>query len=75
MLLVGYLFTWNEYYAPKALHSILSKGIRAKVSLKNFKNDGISYDYGTIFVPAQNQKLDGLALYEFLEKVAKENHL
>ncbi len=72
---VGYLFPWNEYYAPKALNTILSKGIRAKVSLKNFKNDGNSYDYGTIFVPAQNQKLDGLKLYQFLEEVAKENNL
>ena len=72
---VGYLFPWNEYYTPKALNTILSKGIRAKVSLKNFKNDGNSYDYGTIFVPAQNQKLDDLELYEFLEKVAEENHI
>ena len=72
---VGYLFPWNEYYAPKALNTILSKGIRAKVSLKNFKNDGNSYDYGTIFVPAQNQKFDGLKLYQFLEEVAKENNL
>ena len=72
---VGYLFPWNEYYTPKALNTILSKGIRAKVSLKNFKNDGNSYDYGTIFVPAQNQKLDDLELYKFLEKVAEENHI
>lgn len=72
---VGYLFAWNEYYTPKALNQILSKGLRAKVSLKNFKNDGNQYEYGTIFVPAQNQKLDGLKLYQFLEKVAKENHI
>ena len=38
---VGYLMPWNEYYAPKALNTILQKGIRAKVSMKNFKNDGI----------------------------------
>ena len=72
---VGYLFAWNEYYTPKALNQILSKGLRAKVSLKNFKNDGNQYEYGTIFVPAQNQKLDGLKLYQFLEKVATENHI
>ncbi|TVZ55317.1 zinc carboxypeptidase [Lutibacter sp. Hel_I_33_5] len=72
---VGYLFSWNEYYSPKALNTILQKGIRAKVSLKNFKNDGNSYDYGTIFVPAQNQKLGASKLYQFLEKIAKENHL
>ena len=71
----GYLMPWNEYYTPKALHAILAKGIRAKVSMKNFKNDEISYDYGTIFIPVQNQKLNPTALYTFLEKVAEESHL
>ena len=72
---VGYLFSWNEYYTPKALNTILEKGLRAKVAMKNFKNDGISYDYGTIFVPSQNQQLDKIALHEFLEKVAIENSI
>ncbi len=71
----GYLMPWNEYYAPKALNAILAKGIRAKVSMKQFKNDGISYDYGTIFVPVQNQKLNSRDLFTFLEKVAKESYL
>ena len=72
---VGYLMPWNEYYAPKALNTILQKGIRAKVSMKNFKNDGIDYDYGTIFIPSQNQLLTDTDLFAFLEEVAKENHL
>ncbi|CAM1344898.1 M14 family metallopeptidase [Tenacibaculum amylolyticum] len=72
---VGYLMPWNEYYAPKALNAILNKGLRAKVAMKNFKNDNISYDYGTIFIPAQNQKLNDNELYAFLKKIAKENHL
>ena len=72
---VGYLMPWNEYYAPKALNTILQKGIRAKVSMKNFKNGGTSYDYGTIFIPVQNQKLDSQKLYNFLNKVAEESHL
>ncbi len=72
---VGYLMPWNEYYAPKALNTLLQKGIRAKVSMKNFKNDGIGYDYGTIFIPSQNQILKDADLFTFLEKIAKENHL
>ena len=71
----GYLMSWNEYYTPKALNTILNKGIRAKVSMKNFKNGGNSYDYGTIFIPVQNQKLDQLELHQFLSKVTQENHL
>ena len=71
----GYLMPWNEFYAPKALHAILQKGLRAKVSMKNFKNGGVSYEYGTIFIPVQNQKLDALELFTFLGDVAKESHI
>ena len=72
---VGYLMPWNEYYTPKALNAILQKGIRAKVSMKNFNNGGNSYDYGTIQIPVQNQKLDSQELFDFLKKVANESHL
>ena len=72
---VGYLMPWNEYYTPKALNAILQKGLRAKVSMKNFKNGGVSYDYGTIHIPVQNQKLNSQELYNFLSEVAKESHL
>ncbi|EAQ41793.1 M14 family zinc carboxypeptidase [Polaribacter sp. MED152] len=71
----GYLMPWNEFYAPKALHAILQKGLKAKVSMKNFKNGGVSYEYGTIFIPVQNQKLDALEMFTFLVEVAKESHI
>ena len=71
----GYLMSWNEYYAPKALNAILQKGLRAKVSMKNFKNGDTSYEYGTIFIPVQNQDLNGLELYQFLQKTAVESHI
>ncbi|PKH51148.1 zinc carboxypeptidase [Tenacibaculum sp. Bg11-29] len=72
---VGYLFSWNEYEAPKALNSILVKGLRAKVAMKQFINENESFDYGTIFIPAQNQKLTELELFNFLDKIALENHI
>ena len=71
----GYLMPWNEYYTPKALNAILQKGLRAKVSMKNFKNGDTSYEYGTIFIPVQNQDLSGLELYQFLQKTAVESHI
>ncbi|MCH3884894.1 M14 family metallopeptidase [Tenacibaculum aquimarinum] len=71
----GYLMPWNEYYTPKALNAILEKGLRVKVSMKNFKNGGISYDYGTIFIPVQNQKLNATDMFSFLQEVANESNL
>ena len=72
---IGYLMPWNEYYAPKALNAVLQKGLRAKVSMKNFSNGGISYDYGTIFIPVQNQKFNAAELYDFLVTVSEDAHL
>jgi hypothetical protein len=71
----GYLMPWNEYYTPKALNEILQKDLRAKVAMKNFKNGGNSYEYGTIFIPVQNQKLDGVEMFQFLQKIAQESHV
>jgi len=71
----AYLFEWNEYYTPKALNSIVEKGLRAKVAKSPFILEGKSYDYGTIMIPVQNQELDASELHSFLTEVAQESKL
>lgn len=71
----AYLFEWNEYYTPKALNKILNKGIRVKVGKTPFTVEGKTYDYGSILIPVQNQKLDSKSLHEFLSEVAKESQI
>ena len=71
----AYLFEWNEYYTPKALHAILEKGLRAKVAKKPFTLEGKTYDYGTIMVPVQNQDLNTSELFTFLKQVASDSRL
>ncbi|NNE31942.1 MAG: zinc carboxypeptidase [Winogradskyella sp.] len=71
----AYLFGWNEYYSPKLLNAILKKGLRAKVSLKNFEANGKSYDYGTIMVPAKNQDMASSEIYEFLNTITQESYI
>ncbi len=68
----AYLFEWNEYYTPKALNKIVNKGLRAKVAKSPFNLEGKQYDYGTIMIPVQNQKLNSDELYSFLSKVAED---
>ena len=68
----AYLMEWHEYYAPKALNMILDKGLRAKVGMTPFSIEGNDYDYGTILIPLQNQKLAGADLNKFLAKVSRE---
>ncbi|MEL0262255.1 MAG: M14 family metallopeptidase, partial [Flavobacteriaceae bacterium] len=71
----AYLFEGHSYYAPKALYSLLSKGIRVNVSMLPFTRNGVRYDYGTYMVPVQNQSLDANALYALMQSVAKDNAL
>ena len=71
----AYLMEWHEYYAPKALNTILGSGLRAKVGKNQFTTNGKTYDYGTILIPVQNQNKSAEELYTFLQKVAKDSHL
>ncbi len=71
----AYLFEWHEYYTPKALNKIVEKGLRAKVAKAPFSVEGKNYDYGTIMIPVQNQKLDADDLHSFLNQVALESKI
>ncbi|WP_298546737.1 M14 family metallopeptidase [uncultured Aquimarina sp.] len=71
----AYLMEWHEYYTPAVLYKILHKGLRAKVGMKPFSIENKSYDYGTIMIPIQNQKLSAEDIHSFLQKLASENHV
>lgn len=71
----SYVFEWHEYYTPKVLNKILEKGLRAKAAMSPFTLEGTRYDYGSIMVPVQNQKLDSDGLYTFLNKIAQESSI
>ena len=71
----AYLMEWHDFYAPKALDMILEKDLRAKVGMEQFSNGDKQYDYGTILIPVQNQKLDASELHEFLQKVSEESNV
>jgi hypothetical protein len=71
----AYLFEWHEYYTPRALNRILTKGLRAKVAKSRFTLDNHNYDYGTIMIPVQNQLLNSDDLYLFLKEVAEDSKI
>jgi len=68
----AYVFQWHNYLAPRALQAVLRKGLRAKVALKPFSLNGKTFDYGSIMIPVQNQKLNAQEMSKFLKMVA--NH-
>ncbi|EZH73154.1 zinc carboxypeptidase [Aquimarina atlantica] len=71
----AYLIQWHEYYTPKALYRILASGLRAKVGMRPFSLENNEYDYGTILIPVQNQKLNKQEIHKLLQKIAAENHI
>lgn len=71
----AYLMEWHEYYTPAVLYKILSKGLRAKVGMTPFSVENKNYDYGTIMIPIQNQRLNANELHTFLQQLATENHV
>ncbi|MFC5046639.1 M14 family zinc carboxypeptidase [Aquimarina hainanensis] len=71
----AYLMEWHEYYTPKALYQLLSKGIRVKVGMKPFSLEGKKYDYGTLLIPVQNQRAHQEELHQLLQTVSSSNHI
>ncbi len=71
----AYIFETHGYFYPKALYQILDKGLRAKVSMKNFQINNKSFDYGTIMVPVQNQNLNPNEIHRLLSQVSTESEI
>ncbi|OIQ39642.1 MAG: zinc carboxypeptidase [Bacteroidetes bacterium MedPE-SWsnd-G1] len=71
----AYVMEWHEYYTPRLLNQLLENGIRAKASTKQFTTNNKLYDYGTILIPVENQKLNSDQIYALVSKLADENHV
>lgn len=71
----AYLFEGHGYYTPKAIHALLSAGVRVKVSMQALSLEGKSFDYGTLMVPVANQSIEPDALHRLMKTVAKEAQL
>jgi hypothetical protein len=71
----AYIFETHGYFYPKALYKLLDQGLRAKVSMKKFKINNKSFDYGTIMVPVQNQNLNSNEIHKILSKISTDSEL
>lgn len=73
----AYLFEWDEFYAPRALHELQAAGILAKVATNRFEmlieGRSLKFDYGTINIPVNLQSRDRDDLYEFIKGIAERN--
>lgn len=72
----GYIMEWDQYYAPKALYTILSKGLRAKVANEPFSFDGKKvYSEGSIYIPVSNQEMTADNVYNLISTICQESNV
>lgn len=73
----AYIFSWDEYYAPRTLYRLQDKGVRTKVIQKPTTvetPDGTKeFDYGSILVALGTQDVDADEIYSMLQSAAEED--
>ncbi|MHC2993386.1 zinc carboxypeptidase [Pontibacter sp. HJ8] len=70
----AYAFEWHGYYAPRALNTILGKGLQARVASEKFTGaEGKQFDYGTILIPVAGQSLNPEQIQQLMAQVAQDN--
>ena len=73
----GYIFDWEDYYAPRALSRFLQAGALARTMIRPKKvsvNGNLrSFNEGAIFIPLSGQSLDSETLFELAKLAASED--
>ncbi|MBB5517283.1 M14 family zinc carboxypeptidase [Amphiplicatus metriothermophilus] len=73
----GYIFDWEDYYAPRALHRFLSEDVIARVlaAPKTLAIDGAPREFrrGAIFVPFAGQTVSRERIAQIAARVARED--
>ncbi len=68
----AYLIPWDDYFAPAALYKLLDAGVKVTTAFKPFttmvQGTEIDFDYGTLIIPVQKQKLDPDSLHQLLNE-------
>jgi len=76
----AYLIDWANYYAPRALKSLLAEGVSVKLAHEQFTMDidgsDATFPRGTLIVPTgNNQTLSQSDLHSMMQDLAQHNHL
>lgn len=65
----AYAIRWSDFNAPKLIHKLQDAGLRVKVATKKFSTADKTFDYGTVILPLQNQKLNADDIYNLLQSL------
>lgn len=69
----GYVFSWNDYNAPKVLYQLQSMGVKVRAAWEPFTavttSGNRTFDRGSILIPVPYQSMDAEALYEIIKAI------
>ena len=75
----GYIFDWDDYYAPRALYRFMKEGVYARVLInpKTIKTAGGERRFreGAIFVPISGQTTDPEKIFSIAQIAAKSDEV
>ncbi|EOZ92210.1 Secreted protein containing N-terminal Zinc-dependent carboxypeptidase related domain protein [Indibacter alkaliphilus LW1] len=70
----SYIFAWGEYYAPKALYSLMDKGYLTRVAHEEITTpEGVKMPRGSILISKGQAKSSDEEFFEDLQKAAKSS--
>ena len=67
----AYLFSWDDYYTPRALYKLLQNNLRVKVATNKFKVGNKNFDFGTILIPLKNQTKNVEEINKILNEITR----
>ncbi len=70
----AYVFSWDDYYAAKALFYLQNHGLRTRVATQPFSvkigDELVEFGYGSILLPVTNQTLDAIHIYNLVKEAS-----
>jgi hypothetical protein len=73
----AYAFSWNNYYAPRTLYSLMQKGYQLRVAKEPITaligGKKQIFDYGSILIPVGIQSIEKEQIYKDLLALAKRD--
>ena len=67
----AYVFSWDDYYTPRALYKLLQNNLRVKVATNKFKVGNKNFDFGTILIPLKNQTKNVKEINKILNEITR----
>ncbi len=69
----AYVFSWEDYRAPRLLYALQKRGLRCKVAMRPFTDaEGREFARGSILLPVEGQVLSKKSIHELLRTLQEE---